>query len=819
MNQGQIMTVDSYTKLLLSMNGIDASTYFEDSGVTGHTVTAVGNAQLDTDFKKFGSASGMFDGTGDYLTIPAHTDFDFSGGVWTIDAWIYYTGAGTANFIYAQTLGLNAVELAVTSTKKAYLLLNFSDIFQIVLDSGINQVPLNTWTHITAVENGDNYYLFINGVLKASTSNSHRLTNVAINISIGKYYNGWLDELRVSKGIARWTANFTPPTNEYMVLTGTILNKDTTYTESELPELQFAQSADILFITHPNHLPAKLVRTSHIAWTLSDIQFIKKYYPSSSTLASSFNNFNAANCVDDNVGTKAWDNDIDIANEFLQLSCGATNARELLKIAIFIKDAELNAVFDIEYQIDTTWYSAYTGWSLIGKGLGWVEIEWPSVGAHANWRLTKTNAAVVGGSVMEIEFYETGKPTEWTSGKYPACVTFFEERLWLAYLQTVWSSKSADFFNLTFGTKDDDALQYTIGSNRVNKIQWLSPGKILIIGTSGNEFKVSASSLDEAITPLNIRIVNQSTYGSAYHEAFPINEVTLFITKSLRKIREFTYSFENDTYVSPDLTLLAGHLFNYDIKSMAFQQEPYSCLWVVMADGRLLGFTYQRLEGITAWHRHTTDGYFESVACIPNTIGKGYNELWTVVKRNIGGSDVRYIEMMEANFDGESLNSNDVFFVDSGLSYDGVPTSTISGLAHLNGKTVAILADGLIQTSKLVAGGSISLDIAASKVNVGLPYTSILQTMRIERKDYSGTAQGRKKRINQVVFRLYKTKQFKYGSTPEGTLKEKIFDTMYTGDYEVDFPLGWDKEGYITIIHDKPLPCTVVAVIPELEVN
>jgi hypothetical protein len=940
MNQGQIMTVDSYTKLLLSMNGKDASTYFEDSGVTGHTITAVGNVQLDTNYKKFGSASGMFDGSGDYLTIPDHADFDFSGGIFTIDCWIYYTGIGATSAIYAQTEGNNALNIIVYPTKRIAALFNFSDITQMFLDSGINQFELNTWTHIAVVENGNNYYLFINGVLTTQDFNTHRLANMTTSILIGYLgYNGWIDEFRVSKGIARWTANFIPPTNEYTVSTGTILNKDTTYTEAEIPELQFTQSADILFIAHPNHLPAKLSRTSHVVWTLEDCIFKKAYNPSVGMLTGNFDSYSLggekvtngsfdldaswdkgagwtiadgvatrvagtstflsqntgeiageiykvtytlvktagtgiqvgiggvtgtqrttsgtyteyiaaindydlgfwptsdfagtidnvyvqkatsedySNCIDDDLGTMGYNNDIDGINSYLEINVGEGKTIELIGINLYIASSNLNATYDIEYYSGTAWIKVITGWDLSDQGLGWCEKEWASVGAKQRWRILKTNIAQSGGDVMEIEFMKKGNPKEWEAGKYPACITFFEQRLWLAYLDTLWASKSADYFNFTFGTNDDDALQYTIGSNQVNKIQWLSPGKILIIGTSGSEFKVSASSLDEALTPLNVRIVNQSFYGSTYHQAFTINDVTLFITRSLRKIREFTYSFENDAYVSPDLTLLADHLFNSDIKYMAFQQEPYSCLWVVMNNGMLLGFTYQRLEGITAWHRHTTDGCFENVACIPNTIGKGYDELWTVVKRNIGEVDVRYIEMMEEKFGEESLNSNNAFFVDSGLSYSGVPISIINGLAHLNGRTVAVLADGLVQTSKIVSGGSITLDVAASKANVGLPYTSILQTMRIERKEYSGTAQGRKKRINQIMFRLYKTKQFKYSSTPEETLKEKIFDILYSGDYEVDFTLGWDKEGYVTIVHDQPSPCTIIAIVPEVEIN
>ncbi|MDP2218537.1 MAG: hypothetical protein Q8J68_14765 [Methanolobus sp.] len=603
----------------------------------------------------------------------------------------------------------------------------------------------------------------------------------------------------------------------------------TTYTEAELPKLEFTQSADILFIVHPNHAPAKLSRTGHTSWTLTDIPFIKRYHPSSALLTTGgvagFDNFNAANCVDDNVSTKGWDNNTDPANEWLELNAGTGNAVEMVKIVLYINDAELNAVFDVEYYTGTAWVKVYTGWNLSGKGLGWVEIGWASVGAKQRWRLLKTNAAQTGGNVMEIEFYVAGKPSEWVTGKYPACITFFEERLWLAYLQTLWASKSGDFFNLSFGTNDDDALQYTIGSNQVNKIQWLSAGKVLGIGTAGAIYKASASQLDEAITPLNVRIVREVSYkGSAYHEAIAIDNVALYIAKNRRKIREFAFNLENDSYVAPDMTTLTRHLFDSDILNMAYQEEPNSCVWVNKASGNLLGFTYQRLEGMTAWHKHETDGLFENVACIPNTTGKGHDELWAVVNRTIGGTTKRYIEMMEKPFEGTILNSDDCFFVDSGLSYDGVPTSTISGLDHLEGKLVTGLANGLVFDTTKVVNGAIGLKvdgttISASKVHAGLSYNSMLQTMRIERPDTKGTAQGRIKRINQCVFRLYKTKRFKYSNSPEGVFKEKIFDDLFSGDWEADFNLGFSKEGYVVVMIDKPLPATIVAIMPELDVQ
>lgn len=595
----------------------------------------------------------------------------------------------------------------------------------------------------------------------------------------------------------------------------------TTYTETELTELQFVQSNDVLFIVHKNHLPAKLSRTGHTSWTLTNISFIKQYFPSTSMLTTSgFDNFNATYCSDEKYSTKAWDNNTDGVSEWMQIDTGVDNKKEFTRIELYIEGAALNASYAIQYYNDLTslWVNAALDWNLSIEPLGWVKKEWDSVGAWSKWRLYKTNAAATGGDVMEVEFYELGIPKEWGTGKYPSAVTFFEQRLWLAYEQTVWASKSGDFYNFTMGINANHAMEYTLAAQQVNKIQWFASGKILAIGTAGGEYKVSASALDDAITPLNLRIVKQSSIGSDYREPIPIADIVLYLQRSKKKIREFTYNTLEEKYSSPDMTVLARHLFLSDVKYMMYQQEPFSILWCIMADGVLLGFTYQRLEGITAWHQHITDGAFGSGAC---SYGKnGNNMLWVAVNRQIGGITKKHIEFLEEPYDGNDINNDDgCFFVDSGLTYNGQATTLVSGLGHLEGKQVAILANGFVKELQTVVDGQVTLDAPATIVHVGLPYTSILQTMRIEMQDAEGTSQGRKKRINQCVFRLYKTKQFKYSTTPTSHAKEVVFDSLFTGDKEVDFFTGWDREGYVTIINDKPLPVGIVAIIAEVGVS
>jgi hypothetical protein len=486
-----------------------------------------------------------------------------------------------------------------------------------------------------------------------------------------------------------------------------IIEITTTYAESELFEIQFVQSADTLYLVHPNHEPATLTRTTHTSWALADISF-------------------------------------------------------------------------------------------------------------------------------------TAEPAEWGAANYPGSVAFFEQRLWFAgnpdNPQTLWGSKSGDFDNMTTGTSADDAVVYTISTDQVNKIQWLSPGKVLVVGTAGGEFIVSASSLEEAITPSNIRIVRQSTFGSDYQLPARVSSLVLFVQRSKRKIREFVFNFQSDSYVAPDLTILSEHITEGGLEQLTYQQEPDSVLWAARNDGTLIGLTYQRDQEVVGWHRHIlggdsdangTQAKVESVATIPTQDGSR-NELWMVVLRYIDGSATRYIEVLNKGLLPED-DQEDAFFVDSGLTYSGAATSTVTGLDHLEGETVSILADGSVRPNETVSSGSITVDGPQfTKAAVGIAFNSDLETLRFEAGSADGTAQGKTKRISSATVRLYRTIGLLVGPDADNLDREPFRDSsmamdepvaLFTGDKEIPFPKGWNKDGRVYIRQNQPLPMTVLAIIPRIKTN
>ena len=161
---------------------------------------------------------------------------------------------------------------------------------------------------------------------------------------------------------------------------------------------------------------------------------------------------------------------------------------------------------------------------------------------------------------------------------HPSTVTFFEQRLVFAGTtnqpQTVFFSKSGDYENMDAnigGTiADSDAIIYTIASNQVNAIRFMTATRTLIIGTAGGEFSVSGGGSDVAITPTNILIKKQSNHGAANIDALAVGNVTLFMQRARRKMRELAYNFDVDGYIAPDMTILAEHVTEGGLTQIAY---------------------------------------------------------------------------------------------------------------------------------------------------------------------------------------------------------------------------------------------------------
>lgn len=432
---------------------------------------------------------------------------------------------------------------------------------------------------------------------------------------------------------------------------------------------------------------------------------------------------------------------------------------------------------------------------------------------HTSWTLTT------------ISF--TAAPAAWGGSNQPSCCTFYEERLWWGHTpdkpQTLWASKTGDYENHSVSSplKDDDALTFTIADDRVNAIRWLSAGKVLTIGTTGGVFTAQASSLNEGITPANITIRRELTAGVADVAPVRVGHSVLYPLRAGRKVFQVAYAFSSDSWQGADLTVLAEQATRSGLTEMAYQEEPYPVVWCCRADGQLVGCTYLPEQKVTAWHRHRLggEGLAESIAVIPGATG---DEVWLLVRRTIGGQTRRYIEVLTEPLalDGAQV---DAFFVDCGLTYQGAAASTVTGLEHLEGVTVQILADGGVHPERVVAGGAIALEWAAATVHVGFGSVARLQPMQLEPAAGTSTAQGKIKRISKVKIRLARSLGGKVGRDADN-LEDILFrdptmamdspPPLFSGDKTVTFPGDFDTAGGVLMIQDQPLPFTVNALIP-----
>jgi hypothetical protein len=562
----------------------------------------------------------------------------------------------------------------------------------------------------------------------------------------------------------------------------------TPYTTANLDDIRFAQSADIMYLVHPSYQVRTLARTDHNAWTLTPI------YLGEPQTAKNITAITQANPGVITSSSHGLSNDeivlIEDVGGMTELNNKYYKVAGVTSNTFTLKDIDDN-------DIDTTNFTTYTS----------------------------------GGTAKEIQ---PSVPALWGADNNPSVVTFFEQRLVFAATnnnpQTLWFSKNFDYENFSVGSAaDDDALIYTIASSKVNAIRYLSATRILIVGTSGGEYVLSTTN-NGPVTPGTTVIRKYSNYGCTNDEPVQVADLTLFIQRGGRKVREFQYQGEINTggYAAPDITILAEHLTEGTITQFAYQQEPESIVWALRNDGTLLGLTYRREEDVVAWHKHIIGGTFNSGQAVVESIislptDSGEDELYMIVKRTINSQTKRYVEVLKTFDFGEG--STGAFFVDSGLSYSGSATSTISGLQHLEGETVTILANGATHPDKDVSSGGITTDFDITSGAIGFGFTSKMQTLRLEAGSVDGTSQGKPKRIHAVTLRLHETIGIEVGTDASNVDRIFFRDSsmnmdeavpLFTGDKEIEFPGGFDDDAKIYAQQTQPLPMTILAIYPRL---
>ena len=411
------------------------------------------------------------------------------------------------------------------------------------------------------------------------------------------------------------------------------------------------------------------------------------------------------------------------------------------------------------------------------------------------------------------------------AGNYPAAVGYFEQRRCFAGLandpQRIIMTRSSTESDLSYSlpVQDDDRISAQISSREFNQIRHIVPLSQLLLLTSGSEMRVSPLNSD-AITPTSFSVRPQSYVGASTVQPCIVNSTVVYPAARGGHVLELGYNYSAGGYISGDLCLRSAHLFDYKtIKDMTLSKSPMPLLWFVSSDGSLLGLTYIPEQQIGSWHRHTTDGKFESVA----SVAEGDEDhLYVVVQRTINGETKRYIERMAKRQFGDLSNA---FFVDCGGTYNGAPTKVVSGLDWLEGKEVQILGDGAVFPSQVVTDGKVVLDEEASVVHVGLPYLSDAKTLpAILQADDFG--QGRQKNVTKVTVRTYQSSGIFAGPDFEDLVEYKQRTTelpgsppgLVSGDVQLHVYGRWSDSGEICIRQADPLPLTLLSAVLEISV-
>ena len=534
----------------------------------------------------------------------------------------------------------------------------------------------------------------------------------------------------------------------------------TTIGSTVLATMDHTQSADTLIVVQEDMAPKKIVRgNSHSTWTISDLSF--EFIPKFNFTASetTINQTITPSAVDGNITITAGGNVFASGNvnQYIEANDGIGRAR----ITRFVSATSVEAIVEIPF--------------------------------------FNTSAIASGGT-----FIDGGYEDSWSSTKgYPRTCTFHEGRLYFGGVKsrpnTIFASRVARFFDFNPGEAlDDDSIELTISTDSTNAITGMFSGRDLQIFTKGGEFFLPQSTLDP-ITPTNV-VVNGATRRGSKEGIKPVGAEsgTLFIQRAGKSLREFLFSDVELSYISNNISLLSSHLLKSP-SDMALRKATSTTdgdllLIVNETDGSLATYSILRGQNVIAPSLSTTDGEFVNV-------GVDVDQIYFTVKRTISSADKYYVECF-----------NDDNTTDSAKLYSGgskPSTTTVTGLSHLEGKTVKVIADDEMQLDKTVSSGQITLDaVPTTYVEIGLNYTPTIKTLPVELKLSSGNIVAQKKRIVEATANLYLSQNL----TLNGNDLLFVAGDFFTGKKRKKPMLGYDRDGQMTFSQSAPLFFTLLGV-------
>jgi hypothetical protein len=329
------------------------------------------------------------------------------------------------------------------------------------------------------------------------------------------------------------------------------------------------------------------------------------------------------------------------------------------------------------------------------------------------------------------------------------------------------------------------------------------------------------------LSPSSVQVNHLTNIGTSSVAPVLVGTTLCYLSKFGNELIGLQFTNAEDSFTPSRLTLLAEHVLKSPVVQLSFAQSPGSLVLAVRTDGEIATMTLIPDQDVFGWSRqilgasNAGNAVVESVCTIPSP-NEDHDQTWVIVKRTINGGTKRYVEFFEDEFDDDT-DIEDAYFVDCGITYDGTPTDTITGLDHLEGEYVTLIADGAYRPTNTVVSGEITLPGEASKVHVGLAYDSVLKTLNLNTDTRSGTIQGKKASIVNVVTRFHNTvggqigrdsSNFSYYPNRPDSTSAKV--TPISEDVVISFRGNYSASPVIWIRQDQPLPMTILGIMPEV---
>ena len=581
------------------------------------------------------------------------------------------------------------------------------------------------------------------------------------------------------------------------------------YPHTALLNIDFAQTADVVYTTHLDYPVYKATRASHVSWTFTPVTF-------GPTIAIPATPTGVANTPN----TTGY---IATTYRYKITAVGGVNEQESRPSGI------LQLTNDLSLSGNTNALTLPAKPAGVDRYIVYKEMG----GAYGYIGGTDGTSFVDGNPQIQPVLSDTppiGNNPFPSANKYPSTCVFHDQRLLLGGTRerpnAIWGSQPSDFENhdTSRPTKPDDALSFALVAERVNSVNQMVSMDDFMVLTSNDVFAVNGGGEGEPMTPSNIVPKRQNSRGGNRLKPIVLDDIVFYAPIKGSSIRTLGFQFEIDGYQSNNITVFSPHFFKgFTILSWAYVEEPYSAVFAVRDDGALLCFTWEAEQQVWGWTLLETNGKVLGVASI--TEG-GYDRLYALIERTINGVKRRFHERLALPHVDDIATA---VHLDCSVTqvYDP-PQNVVTGLWHLEGATVSAYYDGYVESGLVVSGGKITLPNAytATVVTVGLPFTGEIETLPLVLQGREGSAHTNVQNIANVVIRAVDTRGLEAGVT--GAALEAIvereggeigLDDVSQRDYQVSPAGHWSPGATITIQQNQPLPAHITGLFIEPRVS